>query len=205
MEKRIVAVQPHVELLTVTPNPERHIELCGREAYGSAQAPTLESCRDWIRKRIAGGEPDVIEHAVLTIRITCSRVVSHELVRHRLAAYTQRSQRFTEKGINEIVVPVDWPPDRVDELLADYQEAYEKYLKWRAAGIKRQDARYILPTGNATRVVATWNFRQARHVLTMRMPKAAQPEFRVLARAMWEMLATEWSSCFEDLDVAAAA
>lgn len=191
-------VSPSIILIEYTRGAENHIELCGREAYGSAVSMKIEDTRDWIRKRIAQGEEDVVEHAVATWHIVCSRAVSHELVRHRLASYTQMSQRFTEKATENFIIPaeveeVDRPAWEAIYFLekAFYEEQRRKY--------PRQTARYVLPVGTATSLYATWNFRVIRHVIKLRVVPAAQPEFRVLAGRLRNICVENWPGVFGDL------
>ena len=195
----IEIVEPGIGLITYTPSAEQHIEMCGREAYGSASSSTLEDTRAWIRKRIKGGEEDVVEHAVATWYIVCSRVVSHELVRHRLASYTQMSQRFTEKATSRFIIPEeivgderDWWKEEMEAAYNDYKEQREKY--------PRQIARYLLPNATATSLYATWNFRVMRHIIKMRADSSAQPEFRRLAERMKETCIGLWPGVFGDLE-----
>jgi thymidylate synthase (FAD) len=190
-----------VKLVSCTPEPERHIETCGREAYGSTPSSDIEDVRNWIRKRIQGWEHDVLEHSVATFHITCSRVVSHELVRHRLASYTQKSMRFTEQAVQDFIIPPEvedklhqtWFQSRFDRAYEDYEYA-RKALKY-----PRQTARYVLPNMTATTIMMTANFRELRHVVTMRAAKMAQPEMRVVAQRIWEECIKIAPSVFDDL------
>lgn len=195
----IEIVEPSIELVAWTTEAERLIEQCGREAYGSASSPKLEDTRAWIQKRIKGGEEDVVEHAVATWHIVCSRVVSHELVRHRLASYTQMSQRFTEKATRQFIIPEEITGEdrkffhhELEIFHADYEFLREKY--------PRQIARYLLPNATATSLYATWNFRVMRHIIKMRADSSAQPEFRRLAEQMKETCIELWPGVFGDLE-----
>lgn len=188
-----------VKMVSCTPDPERHIEVCGREAYGSTPSSDIEDVRRWIRKRIEGWEHDVLEHSIATFHITCSRVVSHELVRHRLASYTQRSMRFTESAVKDYIVPPEaeghksWFEDCFETAYSNYEYA-KKTLKY-----PRQTARYVLPNMTATTIMVTMNFRELRHVVMMRAAKMAQPEMRVVAQGIWDECLKIAPSVFEDL------
>ena len=189
-----------VELISHTPDPERHIELCGREAYGSAPSPDIEGTRSWIRKRIAGWEHDVLEHASATIRVQGSRVYSHEMVRHRLASYTQSSMRFSEAAAKDYILPPEVKEE--DRAEWDYDQALiqEYYRKWRTdKGYPRQTAHYFLPLATATSMMETLNFRSWRHVITMRAEAPAQPEMRAITKEIWVALLAIAPSVFEDL------
>lgn len=193
-------VVPKVALVTATPDAERHIEYCGRKAYGSAPSPDLTGARNWIIKRIENWEEDVLEHSVATFEIDCSRVVSHELVRHRIASYTQQSQRFSESSIGDFVIPQEVDGDDREEWLQDNLHSLAVYTKWRTKGYKRQTARYHLAAGSATNIIVTQNFRSLRHLILMRVAKLAQPEFKLIARQVWDICRSNWPSCFDDLE-----
>ena len=127
----IEIVEPSIELIEYTVCAEQHIERCGREAYGSAVSANLKDTQEWVRKRIRGGEEDVVEHAVATWYIVCSRVVSHELVRHRLASYTQMSQRFTEQATLRVVLPPNLGDLERALFLEGYQSIRDVYEAFR--------------------------------------------------------------------------
>ncbi len=186
-----------VQFITATPEAERLIELLGREAYGSAASPTIEGRRQWIRKRLEGGEDDVIEPALAHWLITCSRVVSHETVRHRIASYTQRSLRFREPTLTEVIMPPEVREEDIAEWVEDYRRAFDVYAKWRKR-YPRQTARYHLPMGSSTRVACSWNLRQTRHILRMRAVKAAQPEMRFVAERVRDECLARWPGVFVD-------
>lgn len=193
----IITEQPSVVLITSTPDPERHIEICGREAYGSAESPTLEGTYAWLRKRMENGEHDVLEHSAATFRVVCSRVASHELVRHRLAAITQRSQRFTESAVGSFIIPPEVNVEDHEEWAADYASSQRIYDKWREK-YPRQTARYHAPNGTLTSIMFTWNFREIRHILSMRWDKKAQPETFAIAAGIGLICTSNWPGVFYD-------
>ncbi len=179
-----------------TLSPEHIIEYCGREAYGSEGDNTIDGARRWITKRKRAGEWDVLEHASATFLITCSRVASHEIVRHRLASYTQQSMRFREPKIDEFLVPDEVTEEDVLEWVDDYNSAYLVFQKWMERGYKRQTARYHLPLGSGTRIACTWNFRTILHILNLRGSKKAQPEVRQIAKMIEEICMERWPGVF---------
>lgn len=189
-----------VELITHTPDPERLIERSGREAYGSAESTDIDGTRAWIGKRLRGWEHDVLEHASATFRVVCSRVVSHELVRHRLASYTQRSMRFSESAINDFIIPPEVKEEDWKEWEEEYANSLTRYLVWKERGYVRQTARYVIPNMAATSIMVTMNFRELRHLITMRAGSPAQPEMRVVAEGVWHICQTNWPGVFGDLE-----
>lgn len=190
-------VNNHVELFTSTVDAERVIEHCGREAYGSADSKDMEGCRTWIKKRIENGEEDVLEHASATFYIVCSRVVSHELVRHRIGSYTQRSMRFSESATADIIVPNEIKEEDRTAFAEDMEDAQLTYVYWRDK-YPRQTARYALPHATATSLYATYNFRTIRHIIDMRCALQAQPEMREIAKAIGEICLEKWPGVFGD-------
>lgn len=194
---------PEVKLISHTPDPLRHIEVQGREAYGSAPSSTDEGVERWIAARLRGWELDVLEHATVTWRITMSRVAAQEFTRHRIAAYTMQSMRFREPQLEDMhLVPPEIKDEDIEEWIADYEAAFEVYKKWRAKGYKRQTARYHLPVGSKTVLAATWNFRTMMHILHMRDSKMAQPEAQYIANKMRTILTEKWPIVFKE-DIAA--
>lgn len=191
--------RPSVTLLTATPNAQKIIEICGRKSYGSAESDTEQGTYNWIKARIRGWEHDVLEHASATFLFTCSRVCSHQLVRHRIAAYTQESQRFKAEQAEDLTLVPYWVHDEdVAEWLDDYQKSYAIYQKWVGRGYQRQQSRYHLVSGARTHLAATWNFRQIRHIIEMRTPKKADPEFRQLAIDFRNICVENWPAVFDE-------
>ena len=149
---------------------------------------TDEEIEIWIRDAILHGYWSVLEHSVYTFSIEgISRVASHQLVRHRIASYTQMSHRFA-KPIDEYYQPVV-PPSaekRNKELIEQaYRQAYESYYKLLESGVPEEDARYVLPNGVNTNIVVTMNARELYHFFSLRLCSRAQWEIRAVA---WKML-----------------
>jgi len=194
-----------VELIAVTKylrgrgTPEELLEHAGRVCYRSKSRGRPG---EFIRQRIREGHESIIEHASLTFEISgISRACSHQLVRHRLASYSQESQRYVDLSDPDFVVPPRVADD--PEALKVWEETTgrmkEAYRRLRKRGIRREDARFLLPNATATRIVVTMNFRELRHFFRVRCDRAAQWEIRELA---WEMLRLAYQvapSVFEDL------
>lgn len=135
------------------------------------------------------GHTSVLEHATVTFRINgISRACSHQLVRHRLASYVQESQRYTKIDTN-----TDWyvvPPtiaesdDRYDFFVEHMERCGDAYRSALDAGIKPEDARYLLPEATKTNLVVTMNIREFESFYKLRSDKAAQWEIRKLAVLM---------------------
>jgi thymidylate synthase (FAD) len=181
-----------VELIAITRYlrgsgaPEELLEYAGRVCYRSA--PRGEPGR-FLQARIREGHESLIEHAAATFEISgLSRAASHQLVRHRLASYSQESQRYVDMGDPEWVLPptiAEQPQARaVWERFAG--EVVAAYRALRALGVRKEDARFVLPNATATRIIVTMNFRELLHVFRLRIAPEAQWEIRALCVAMLE-------------------
>ena len=148
-----------------------------------------EEVETWIRDAILHGYWSVLEHSVYTFSIEgISRVASHQLVRHRIASYTQMSHRFA-KPVDEYYRPVV-PPSaerRAKGIVEEaYEEAYKRYYELLQAGVPEEDARYVLPNGVNTNIVVTMNARELYNFFALRLCSRAQWEIRKVAWLMLE-------------------
>jgi thymidylate synthase (FAD) len=147
-----------------------------------------ETARRKIRKVADYGHASVIEHAYFTFSIEdASRAMTHQLVRHRIASYTQQSQRYvTYDTLEKYVVPPSIGSNQearkiFDNTLERISEAYQKLLKM---GIAKEDARFILPNAAKTNIIVTMNARELRHFFNLRCCARAQWEIREAAVEM---------------------
>jgi thymidylate synthase (FAD) len=167
----------------------KQIELAGRTAYKSEDKITPDSARNFVKMIILRGHLSVLEHQSITVRIICDRGVSHEIVRHRLASYTQESTRYCNytkgKFGSEITViePCFWSQD--DEKYRVWKQTIEQiesgYNKLIELGATPQEARSVLPNSLKTEIVMTMNLREWRHFFTLRTSPAAHPQMREIA------------------------
>lgn len=186
-----------VELLEHTPDPERTIAAAARLCYAPIGADELfEKMSDKEVTKLIGfligaGHLSAVEHASFTFAIEgISRACTHQLVRHRLASYSQQSQRYVRFGNVDFIIP---PAVRRDDTLREEFEkqmeicltAYHRLLE---AGIEPEDARYILPQSVETKIVMTMNARELLHFFTLRCCTRAQWEIRFLALKMLKMV-----------------
>lgn len=192
----------NIRLLAITPDSEKLIEHAGRICWRTTLSPTQAGAARFIKALIDRGHLSVIEHPSATFEINgISRACSHQLVRHRLASYSQESQRYVDMSSPEWVLPsaiVENSQARViwDGIARDVKDAYQAL---RDLGIRKEDARFTLPNATATRIVVTMNFRQWRHFFRMRCDKHAQWEIREVANSILTILYGEAPSVFEDL------
>jgi len=182
------------------------IEYAGRWDYGERSIAKMGD-RDIIRRWLESGEESMVEMVDATFLITCSRVVSHELVRHRIATYQQESQRFVSYDDEELEDLFYVPEELQDHPSGAWvQQAYEDALKaykiLRLNGVKKQIARYVLPNGTRTRIIAKMNLREWRHVLRLRLHTSAQPEMQLIMKSIHEQLQNEFGSVLFPYDIA---
>lgn len=191
-----------VELIAITRylrsdgTPEALLEHAGRVCYRSAPRGNPAA---FLRARLRDGHESIIEHASATFEINgISRVCSHQLVRHRLASYSQESQRYVDMSEPELVIPDAIAGD--PEALAIWEdfagEVTAAYRALRARGARKEDARFVLPNAAATRIVVTMNFRELRHFFHMRITPEAQWEIREMALRMLELIAPHAPTIF---------
>jgi len=191
-----------VELMFITPNAMELIESCARTSYMSFNKVEKGSSIPFIKKLIKSKHESVLEHASATFRISgISRVCSHQLVRHRLASYTQKSQRRVKEKYKDVYIPVairekNFETKLFNEALESIYNCYETLI---SRGIKLEDARYILPNAQKTEITMTANFREWRHILLLRVSKFAEEEIRFLASRILEILYKKYPIIFEDI------
>jgi len=188
-----------VKLLAVTPDAEKLIETAGRLCWDTQDK--TGTVPDRIQKWLDVGHESMVEHACATFYIRASRVLSHELVRHRLASYSQRSQRYVKETEPRYIEP---PPIKDNEAAhKQFEEAmtacWQAYGGLLAKGIKAEIARYVLPNACETQIICTWNFREIRHIIKLRTSKRALPEFRAVAEEIWRIAKEIAPQVFADL------
>jgi thymidylate synthase (FAD) len=141
-----------------------------------------------IRRIIGLGHLSVLEHAVFSFGIEgISRAASHQLVRHRVASYSQQSQRYVAASADfEHVIPpsIAGRPELARQFARAMRDAGKRYVELLAAGVPAEDARFVLPNAAATRIIVTMNARELRHFFTLRCCLRAQWEIRGLAELM---------------------
>ena len=181
----------NVEIISHTPNPELLIEDAARICYDSFGKKSPGSQVRIIDHLIRSGHESCLEHASVTYRVGgVSRTLTHQLVRHRLASYSQRSQRYVKETEPQYVTPpsISCRP----EVEQDYKELMEHvwafYNKLLKAAVKGEDARFVLPNACCSEIIMTMNFRELRHFFKLRTSKHAQWEIRNMAKEMWNQV-----------------
>lgn len=183
----------NVILLEHTGEPERTIAAAARLCYSSKKPDELhegmsdEEVARLIRMVRGLGHLSVFEHASFTFGVSgISRACSHQLVRHRLASYSQQSQRYVNLASSgEFVVPPEVEARGLgDRVRAFHDAARELYGDLVASGVPVEDARYVLPQAVATNIVVTMNARELLHFFQLRCCRRAQWEIRLMACLM---------------------
>ncbi len=188
-----------VKLIAITPDSEALTEQAGRLCYASGDK--LGTNERWLQTRIKQGHESLLEHASATFYIKGSRAFTHELVRHRIASYSQRSQRYVKESKPEFITPPEVSAlEGASEVYQDSMKAaWDAYNRLLAAGVKPEIARYVLPNACSTEIICTWNFREIRHIIRLRSGPAALPEMRAVAAKIKDIMKTQAPSVFGDL------
>lgn len=195
------------EILTdISPNAEKElrlIETAGRICYKS-EVGDFEKCKNFVRSMIKNGHESVLEHSILSIRFITSRSISHQLIRHRLCAFSQESQRYCnyskEKFDNEIsfIAPIDLTDEELKLWKIICENDEREYMQSIKNGRAPESARAILPNCTKTEIIVTANYREWRHILKERTSKNADPNMRSLMVPLLSELYFKIPVIFED-------
>lgn len=202
-------IKPSVEIMTAINGNDiiKRIEKIGRVCYKSEEKITNESSYKFVRDILDKGHESVIEHEVISIRFICDRGVSHEIVRHRIASYSQESTRYCNYSANKfgkeitVIKPLFWEEGSVeyDTWYNAMQRSEQTYIKLVQMGAKPQEARSILPNSLKTEIVVTMNLREWRHFFKLRTAINAHPQMREVAYMALEKLKKEIPIIFDDI------
>ena len=212
----MIAIKPSAEILSGKNYHQmlENIERIGRVCYKSEDAIHPGSAEQFIRNIIARGHESVIEHESISVRVVCDRGVSHEIVRHRIASYSQESTRYcnyTQDRFGSQLLCIDIatgfrydlddPADRKKyDIWTKAMEAAEGfYFQLIEAGARPEEARSVLPNSLKTEIVMTMNLREWRHFLRLRSSKRAHPQIAEIASALLEEFSARYPVFFADL------
>lgn len=187
-------ISPSFELLDCPDGTEllKKIELAGRVCYKSEEKITQDSAASFVQRILDRGHESVLEHEKLTVRVICDRGVSHEIVRHRIASYSQESTRYCNYSLskyqNELtfIRPFYWndSPDKYRIWKEAMAVAEHSYLELIRLGASPQEARSVLPNSLKTEIVVTMNMREWRHFFKLRASPEAHPQMQEIAIPM---------------------
>lgn len=209
-------VEQSFEIRNFTLDLEGTIEEAGRTCYKSEDRISAGSAEEFIQKLIRAGHESVIEHGSITVKFLTDRAVSHELVRHRLASYSQESQRYVGyRGEVEFVRPWWMKQDLLGvhtEESVDLVDSWKEQVVLRSMlissmtyqallneGVSPQQARVVLPNSVKTEIVVTANPREWRHIFKLRTGPGAYPQIRELMSPLRDKFAEIWPGIFKDL------
>jgi thymidylate synthase (FAD) len=152
---------------------------------------------------LKSGHESVIEHEKVTVRIICDRGVTHEIVRHRIASYSQESTRYCNyksRGIKVIEPLFFVGDDKKYEIwlnaMRACEEAYDALIE---AGASPQEARSVLPNSLKTEIVITYNLREWRHFFKLRCSKRAHPQMREIIIPLLKEFQRQIPIVFDDI------
>lgn len=191
--KLIEVNKVEVKLLRYTPEPDKTVAMSARLCYSPIGAAELEEkisdeqTGKLVRKLVNMGHFSTLEHVSFTFAIEgVSRVLTHQLVRHRIASYSQQSQRYVQEHNFANIMPpsISARPEAKAKFEAINKEIQRLYTEWTEMGIPAEDARYILPNAAETKIVVTMNARALHHFFELRCCSRAQWEIRALAEKM---------------------
>jgi thymidylate synthase (FAD) len=183
-----------VVLLNFTKDPDRISAAAAQSCYSEKGASELfetttdEKAKKMIKKVVGMGHLSVVEHAYFTFSIEgVSRSLTHQLVRHRIASYSQQSQRYVSMDRAQFVLPpsISGDPEARKLYKAVMDESWKAYREL-AKKVPKEDARYVLPNACNTNITVTMNARELWHFFSLRCCRRAQWEIRMMA---WKMLA----------------
>jgi len=166
-----------------------------------AMAISFQLAKDKVRKWIKMGHVSVLEHFVFSFDISLSRVASHQIVRHRIASYTQETLRVKHDFSTEnIIIPPQIDDSDLNEWIHDMLQSFELYKKWLEKGYNRDVVRRFLPSGIRTGLRMTINARSLRNLFEQRLAKVADFEIRNIAERMVGLLFSRgYGFLFEDI------
>jgi len=182
-----------VVLLHHTPEPERTVAAAARLCYSPVGAAdiretmTVEQINNLLGKIMSSGHHSTMEHVSFTFAVEgVSRVLTHQLVRHRIASYSQQSQRYVKEHDFEYIIPPSIAKNtearvRFSQLMDEIRQTYDELV---GLGVHHEDARYVLANATETKIVVTMNGRALLNFFALRCCNRAQWEIRALAKEM---------------------
>lgn len=202
-------IKPSVEIISPINGQDimAHIERCGRVCYKSEGKITEGSAERFVRNIIKCGHESVLEHSSFSVLFTVDRGVSHEIVRHRIASYSQESTRYCNYSRDDfggeitVIQPCYLEPATEAWFLWENACAYAEasYFDILTQGCTAQEARAVLPHSTKTEVVMTANLREWRHFLKLRTGTGAHPQMREVALMLLEQVRELIPVVFDDI------
>jgi thymidylate synthase (FAD) len=203
-------IAPYFEIFPV--NSEeilKNIEKSGRVCYKSENSITENSADSFIRRILQSGHESVIEHEKVTVRLVCDRGVTHEVVRHRIASYSQESTRYCNYSKDKFgkeltfIKPCFWeessePYQIWEEEMQNIENSYNKMVEM---GVTPEQARSILPNSLKTEIIVTMDLREWRHFFKLRTSPKSHPQMREIATPLLQEFQKILPAVFEDIKI----
>lgn len=190
-----------VELISYSNLGEKVCGIASKTCVSKNIPDTNDNVMKSLRSAISSGHEAVLEHWSATFAVSgVSRALTHQLVRHRVASYSQQSQRYVDMDGFDYVVPESIlnHPDSLEQFKWGIKAIQKVYKTLLAYGIDIEDARYILPNACTTNIIVSMNARQLRHFFALRCCNRAQWEIRELADKMLELVKEVAPTIFEN-------
>lgn len=212
----MILVKPEVEIIDMADYTDmiKKIEKIGRVCYKSEDRIQNDSAEKFIAGIIKRGHESVIEHESVSVKVICDRGVTHEIVRHRVASYSQESTRYCNYSkdkfqgqISLIDISTGFAYDMenpVDSLKYEiWHEAMENaeksYFRMLYAGASPQEARSVLPNSLKTELVMTMNLREWRHFFKLRIADGAHPQMKEISKLILDVFRQKLPVFFQDI------
>jgi len=202
-------IKPYARIVSSVDGDEilKRIEEYGRVCYKSENRITEDSAKRFVENLVKRGHESVLEHISVTVKFVCDRGVSHEIVRHRLASYSQESTRYCNYSKDDfgseitVIEPCFLVPGTEGYKLWEgaclvAEQMYFKMLDW---GCTPEEARAVLPNSLKTELVMTANLREWRHFFKLRTSKAAHPQMRELTVPLLSEFKEKIPVVFDDI------
>ena len=196
-------VKPTATIITDIKGDEilKRLERAGRTCYKSEDKITEESSKKLIKAIIKRGHESVLEHESISVRVICDRGISHEIVRHRIASYSQESTRYVNYKNKEIefIVPLNLTTTQYqhwEDCMLTCEETYNLLIE---QGCTPQIARSVLPNSLKTELVMTMNLRSWRNFFKLRTANDAHPQIREIAVPLLEKFKNLIPIVFDDI------
>jgi thymidylate synthase (FAD) len=185
-------------LVQSTPNPEEHIGLLAGICYGKTGEQSPEQCIKRAYHCVTKGHLSTLRFAHATFLIEgISRICSHQFVRSKHLDFLQRSQRYCNEEETNVVIPESISKYDVQDFVYNAQILYENLIK---NGVKKEDARFILPQGTTTELLAVGNFQAWYDFIKLRSGKEVQWEIRAVAHEINRQLHGIAPNIFKELE-----
>ena len=202
-------IDPYFEIIEEIKGIEmlKRIEKIGRVCYKSEDRITEGSAQKFVEKILKSRHESVIEHEKITVKVICDRGITHEIVRHRIASYSQESTRYCNYSEDKFgkeltfIRPVFWDVNSKEMCIweENMREVEKTYNELITLGARPQEARSVLPNSLKTEIVITMNLREWRHFFKLRTSKHAHPQMQQIANSLLINFKSKVPVIFDDI------